>query len=287
METLRVAAATGAVYTLTIRDADGNAVTTYAGTETLTAKLWAGDDITALATPTLAWANHDAGTVTLTLSAANTTQTPATYQIRCTVTDGGVAYEFYRAWLKIEASPGSATAPATYCGFDDMLELAGDLADALLESSDQAGFAEQRAKARRWTDRVVVARAKDVISTQAERHSPVVGSEAIDITTGVDDGPEWGPSIYPDTSIRDAVDVIRAALAADDLILDAEVVEANAAYALALVYGRQMGAAPNGANYQDLAGKWREYASRRMVAWTARFDTTASPDGVADLEIDA
>lgn len=284
METLRVAAGTGAVYTLTIRDADGNPVTSYAGTETLAAKLWAGDSQTALATPSLAWASKDNGTVTLTLSAANTAQTAGVYQIRCTITDGGTAYEFYRAWLRIADSPGSDTAPAVYCSFDDMLDLAGELSEALLEASDQAGYAEQRAKARQWTDRTVIARAKDTIELQAERHAPVVTSQEAEITTGVDDGPEWGPSIYPDASVRDAVDVIRDALAADQLILDAEVVEANAAYALALVYGRQAGQTAGGVSYQDLAGKWREHASRRMVAWVARFDTDS--DGIADLEIE-
>jgi hypothetical protein len=272
---------------LTLLDSNGEPVTTFTSGATLAASLWRGDDQAESFDPAVEWIDATAGSLRLTFAAADTaTLTPGSYPVLLSITAGSEVKKNRIATLVVSSAPGSAVALPTYCAMDDMLDLSGELAELMQEDSDLSGFMEQRHAARQWTDRTVLARARDVIEQQHERHSPVVASNAIDITTGVDAGSMWGRSIYPNTSIRDQVDAIRQSLEDDDLIRDQEMIEANAAYALWRVYRRQTGNTRGGTSYRDLAFQWYEESARKLAAWTARFDTTATPDGVADLEIE-
>jgi hypothetical protein len=285
METLKVTSGTKASWDIVIRDEDGLEVTTYVGTEALAASVWAGDAQAAAITPTVAWSTSGPPVVTLTVDDSQSDDLTArqTYTVRCTITDGGDVYEFFRGWIVTDPSPGTGTALDVYCTFADMLDLAGGLVDVLKESADQAGFAELRNKARQWTDRTCLARARSILEEQQGKHAAIVSSDPIEISGGVDDGPTWGRSIYPETSIRDQLDDVRALLNADDLILDPELIEANAAFALSLVYQRQAG---GNEEYRRLAQEWRDRAIRTLAGYTFRFDTTTEPDGIAEREIE-
>jgi hypothetical protein len=197
-------------YTVTLRDANGSPITTtYAGTEALAGKVWAGDDRASLVTPTVAWASAADGTLTVSMTSAQTDDlSPGTYVLSVDLTDGGEPYECFRAWLRVEAVAGAATAGTTFCTFDDMIDVAGDLVEDLQNRADVAGFAEQREEAARWTRKTIRTRADSLGRRRMEQHQPITEQTPISITDGLDDGPDWGPSLYPDTTLRTHLDLV-------------------------------------------------------------------------------
>ena len=290
MDTLTCEYGRAVSYTVTLRDGNGSPLTTtYAGTEAIAAKVWAGDDRASLVTPTVAWLSAADATLALSMTAAQTDDlTPGTYVMSVDITDGGEVYECFRSWLRVEAVAGIATAGTAYCMLDDMLEAAGDLVEDLQNRADVAGFAEQREEAARWTRKTIRTRAEVIGRRHLEQHSPVVTQTAIEISDGLDDGPEWGPSIYPDTTLRTHLDLVTSWVDSGYLMQteddDEALRRANALYSVGLVYRRQHGESAKGETYRMMAARMFSEAIRLLASYTFRFDL--DNDGTVDRELE-
>ena len=251
------------------------------GTEAFELTLWAGDDRTpALQSGTaIEWIDHvntatDPPRVKVTLARDDIDGlTPGTYYIRGVVNPTTDDRDLWApgSTIELQAVAGTAVVPETYCTFDDMLRLSGDLLTNLQEDADQSGFVEQRHEAYLWTNQTVLNRARAILDRQLESHLPVAALDAIDIAAGVDAGPDWGPSIYPDTTVEDQMDDIAGYLEDGFLLTDTHadkaMVTANAMYALSEVYRRQIG---RDESYRSKADYWHERAVKKLFSWTAR-----------------
>jgi hypothetical protein len=274
-----------------LTDDAGQAITTFTSSATLTLEVWSGDDTAPFTTgggPTASWLDATAGSVRLEFPAEFTeTLTPGSYPVVLTIEAGGVTRKNRVATLWVTAAPGSATAGAVYCTFDQVLTYAPWMPRLIGDSEGlQANLAEQRAQARAWLNEQLIGRVRRDVSDQYRRHAPVSAATELNITTGVDAGYDWGPSIYPEPSIRAQVEGIRTLLAnttttylmADDGV--AARITAKQAIYLACESQLPGGDAPA---YQDFGRRMRGEATLELAGWTARIDTDA--DGVADYEI--
>jgi hypothetical protein len=109
MDRFDVAKGTALAVVVTLKDADGNAITTYAGTEGLSAALWPGNSEDATAQASCAWVTPGAGLVSVTLADTVTAGVaPGEYSLRLVLTSAGVAYDAYEALVTVLPSAGAA-----------------------------------------------------------------------------------------------------------------------------------------------------------------------------------
>lgn len=263
----------------------------WAAGDTLACSVWLGNGRAAAFAPAVSWVSASAGTGTIRMAAADTLAlAPARYrgQVRVTdVSDSNRVFALFEFYLTLTDSPGTAVAEPVYGSLDGMRRKSGEDLDGLLERSDLGDGNELLAEGRRGVDREVMSRARTIVETQAERHVPVEASDPVEITDGVDDGPSWGLSVYPDTSVRDQLDAIDGYLD-DDMLMttgarDRAAVDACEHLALAELFGRQTGQGDADEKYRALASKHRVLAARLLAGWTARIDT--DDDGTADMEL--
>lgn len=223
-------------------------MTTYAGTESLRGKVWAGDDQAEAVTFTPTWSVAASGTVAFTLSAVNTALLTAgsTYTLAVDVQDGGTWYEVVRTWLAVASRPGATTALTTYCTFDDMRQVAGAHIGNLLTEADQAGFAEQRHRARVEFERLLQSRYRGGATYRRQ----------VNLDHMLDGLREYR-SGYQDATLQTYLD-------ASYLIVTGPTGEAvkrwNALMACAFVYERQMGG-DGSTDYRRQAAQWRAEAA--------------------------
>lgn len=127
----------------------------YDGTETLSAKLWVGDDRIALATPTVTWNTAPNLVDVLITKTMLSGLEPGIYRLRVYGVGGDV--HLAEAELEVVAAPGSRVAPRTYCNAEDLLRIYPGLKNLHFTGEDRAGFEEYRQSATEWIDEVVLA----------------------------------------------------------------------------------------------------------------------------------
>ena len=283
---------TDASYPLTLLGSDGQTAANLAGVSGLSATIWAGDDQPPLATEAVAVTLASAGLVLLKVAAADTLTigSAGTYSVRVAyTTPDGHTLEGWRGNLQLVASPGSAAAPAVYCSRADMAEVAAWIDRMQDLAQDQAGFAAQRAQARQMVDEAVLSRARAVLDDQGRRHAPVLGLPPFVPTTGVDSGPWWGPSLYPDLDAQAQLDALAATLAAgtlaaQTLAVDARLRRVAALLAVSIVCRQQLGEAAADTSYQMLARTYRSMAMAQLYGCEFRVSLTPG-SGLADMVI--
>lgn len=243
-----------AAWTVTLRGSDGLPLTgVYAGTETLAARVWPGDDQAVSFTPAAAWLSASDGTVDLSVTGAQTAGvSPGEYRLQVRITDGGSTYSAFEATLAIAAAPGAGTAPAVYCTLDDLHRYGRHALLELQDQNDQAGWAEQRAEARQWFEDVLHACDRGANET----------------------GLGWGVRSRVRARERGRNPWLVTQLAADLLIVTRPIREAVACYALSLIL----------VSRPELAGPYRMRANELAKTIVAEIDTNA--DGVGDYVID-
>jgi hypothetical protein len=236
---------------------------TYLITDTLTAKVWPGDDQLIVATPTASWIDVTVAQWKLAFVPADTaTLIPGTYRFRVTATRGSGVVELLSDSVEITAVPGAAAAPAVYCTYEDMAAEVNWLQQFQSETEDQTGFAEQRKKAREWMDGMIL------------RSAPRYGAGQLVSMQG---SWNWG------SGTRLAMDPVMAGyLAADGLMLTTPqgraIVQACACYAISLVFQSQIG--------KENAGMANGFAMKaRYIAATIVAEIDSNDDGVADYAI--
>jgi hypothetical protein len=144
-------------YQITLQDDQGKTITTFTGGEPLTAVLWPGENLPVSATLAASWITPASGTVKLTISAAAIAgMTAGIYRVRVDINVSGRIFPVFNGTIELEASPGTATAPAVYCSLQDMLDHASWLEDLQDQTAHLAGFAKQRGMARDWMDNIIL-----------------------------------------------------------------------------------------------------------------------------------
>jgi hypothetical protein len=267
--TLEIVRGSADSWTLTLLDDTASAITgTFTGSEALAASVWAGDDQAALFAPTAAWLSATNGTVTLSVSASDSaTLIPgARYHVQLTVGTRRVRV----GWLSVLPSPGTGTAARVYCTLDEVLALAPGWVSSLQETDDLSGLAEQRAKARKWTD--------GVIQAHYRRDTSVPRQDSLDHLL-------YGTGYrYPVHDVQ-----LQTWLDDDRLILTTPTGEriksANAYYTLHLICEGQIGRDGDD-TFRRLSARYRSMAGNELSQCTAEIDTTTVKDGVGDLFID-
>jgi hypothetical protein len=230
--------------------------------------LGVGDDLAASPLPLSAatWLDPAAALVRVVLAADDLAAlTPGPYRLDLALTTGGSRRRAMRWELNVRPSPGVGTAPPTYCTFADLTTAAPWVIDLVSEeATQQANFGEARAEARRWVDRTVLARARWTLEKQAARHGPVLAVTPAGITTGVDAGPAWGESVYPDADLDAAVASVRTALGQDGLAdPDGNIARAASFYAVSVLCEAQVGPKDT-SEYGSLAATYRRRALRLL-----------------------
>lgn len=281
----------GADDAFTIQVAQGNgqpATGIYSGTEPLTVEVWTGDDQTPLTlTGTSAtWSSANNGLILFRVGAADTANmTAGVWRARVYLTKNAAKQAVYECTFDIHPAPGTAATPATYCTYDDMQRLAPWIrrlvsTDPMMVSS----LAEYRAQARKWIDRQIMSRVRRTLEEQYRRHAPVLHVTQPTINTGMDDGPWWGESIYPQATIDAQVQVVQGWLDDDGVQLtDGMVARVAALRSIAELCDSQLGNGPEETSFQDLACKFRGQAWRDWSQTIARIISTDGNSTVLEL----
>ena len=151
-------------FVLQSRDAQGDAFapitnpTPFLIGDTLTCKVWAGDETAAILTPTVVWNDVTIGTVTLSFANVDTsTVALGTYRLRITATRGAKTAPIISVELTITATPGTQTVGLAYTVLDDLIDYADWLED-LQSDRDIAGFARQQYRATEDLIQILVTR---------------------------------------------------------------------------------------------------------------------------------
>jgi hypothetical protein len=154
MDTMTVSQGFALQETITVRDYQDNPVVTYTGSESMSGSVRPGRTVLPSLTFTPTWGNPAAGTVNVSLTAAQTlTLDPGQYLIQVGLADKSA--DFYEGYLVVSYSAGTAVLPPTYGTYDDLLAYAPWIMK--LQSETQvAGFAIERGLARGWLDNVIV-----------------------------------------------------------------------------------------------------------------------------------
>lgn len=254
----------GAALTIdvTLRDSDGQAVTAYDGTQPLSCTVWPGGARAASFSPTAAWTRPEAGTLTIAIAAAQTSGLePGRYRLLLRLDDAGTTVDAYECSLDIAAQPGTGPEPKSYGDYNDLLKYGRSWLRQLATDDDEAGFAEQRARARTWIEDLAHAHYR--VASMAM----VVGNQAL------------GPRRSGARSqwLQDQLD-------ADKLMVTDQVREAAAKKALAYVCEGQVGPTEASAAYARLARMYHGQADYLATCLTLSLDTDG--DGFPDVNID-
>ncbi len=262
-------------YRITLSDVDDNAPTGFTGSETFSVKLWPGDTYAPVwsSTSAVTWISVGS-TLKLSVPKLSATVEPASYYVQIWINPGtdDVVVLDEGSTLTLTAAPGATEADRTYCDLSDVRDHCPWI-DRVIEADPSlcADLADQRARATRWVDETVMARARAILEDQQRRHDPVLTVTPIEPTTGVDMGPWWGPSIYPDLTLDQQLDAIQGYLDDGGLTISARVLEATARYAAYLACNAVL--TPTGENpYREAAGRYHAEAMALLRAETLRLD---------------
>lgn len=263
MDNLMVAQGSALTIQPPITDGNGNPITTYTGSETLTSKVWPGGAQPATYTPAPTWVSPSAGTTQLIIPAADSTAlSPGRYQVWCFIQPSMADPScYYQATLDVIQGPGTETPPTTYCAYSDLLRYGRSWLRQLQTGDDEAGFAEQLGRARSWIEDLAHAHYRVASMTI------VVGAQAM------------GPRRSGTRS-----DWLIQELAANTLILTDQIKEAAAKKALAYICESQVGVGQNSDQYARLARMYHSQSDYLGTCLTLSLDTNG--DGYADVVID-
>lgn len=246
----------------TLRDANGNPETGYSGSEPLTTTVWPGGNRLISFSPTTTWDVPADATINIQITDAQTTGLdPGRYEGLTRLGTTGSLADVYEFTLDIWTYAGEVAAPPTYTTYNDLLKYGRDWLTNLQEQADEAGFAEQQARARTWLEDILHAHYR--VSSMAM----VVGGSGL------------GPRI---SGLRSQY--LTEQLAANHLMVTDKVKEAVANRALAIICKGQVGIGDAAVAYARLARMYNSEAESIVSCLTAEIDTNG--DGVGDIAID-
>ncbi len=249
--------------TLTLRDASGNPVVGWQGNETLATVVWPGGTHPASFAPATAWIAPAAATVSIAIAAEDTANLdPGRYQLRTTLTPpGGDPVDCYGCTLDVLAAAGVTPPDTTYCDYADLLKYGRTWLRQLQTDDDEAGFSEQRHRARTWIEDLAHAHFRVAAMTM------VIGSQA------------FGPrrSGARSTWLQDQLD-------ANYLMITDQIREAAAKKALAYICEGQVGLGEQAGQYGRLGAMYHSQANYLGACLILALDTNG--DGFPEIIID-
>jgi len=115
MNTWRVAQGVDATFQVTICDENGNAITTYTGSETLTGVVWPGGDLQSTFALSVTWVTPAQGTIDVAIAASSTQALGVgKYRVQITLLDSSnKERDVFEGELEIFVSPLAATSTKT------------------------------------------------------------------------------------------------------------------------------------------------------------------------------
>lgn len=254
-------------YQITLVDESGNVVTTFLGSETLSATIWAGDSEASLATPTASWISAPAGTIKLAVSAANIAALAVGwYRLSLAIVSGGRTYDAFQGVLQIVEAAAAAIVPPAYTTLADLRTYAPWIEELeILDSS--GGFAREQGRARSWLDDILVSRWKPTTAM------PQLGQ------------PGWGAWLMGGAGMNDPLPSkwFRDQLALNTLIVRDQVKEICAKKAIAYICDSQLGR-DSKTPFQDLARRFHRDSDQLVKVLRAEIDLLPQ-DGFADLVV--
>lgn len=256
-------------YTIQVPRPDGtyydSSNSPFDGTETLAATVAIGVDFPPLLNPAIIWVDATTATFKVSFQDLDTTGlSPGEYILNATAHKSARTANLGTWYLPARRITGTETqATKTYCGYEDMLEYAGWVADVQEHPSDHGGFYKQRLKAREWFDWAAL---------NCYRGAGVGNFESASLLAFA-----WGGGVGARRGIGPSPSLVQW-LADDKLIVRPQVVEACAYKAISLVGLAQIGRA----NQQAALGAYfRDMADRTMTAITAEVDLNG--DGIGEI----
>ncbi len=249
--------------TVTLRDAGGAAVAGWQGNEALATVVWPGGTHPASFAPTTSWVSPAGATISIAIAADDTADLePGRYQLRTTIAAPDAdPVDCYGCTLDVLGSAGTSPPDSVYCSYDDLLRYGRSWLRQLQTDDDEAGFAEQRHRARTWIEDLAHAHFRVAAMTM------VIGSQA------------FGPrrSGARSTWLQDQLD-------ADTLMVTDQVREAAAKKALAYICEGQVGLGEQAGQYARLGAMYHSQANYLGACLTLSLDTNG--DGFPDVNID-
>lgn len=146
-------------WVVTALDATGAAVA-FDPSDGLECKVWSGADSAVLFSPTAAWLSAPAGTITLSVTAAQTAALkPGVYPLEVTALPHSTALRLpvLDAWFQVGPRPGVAALPPVYGTYQDLVDYGGGAwIETLRQKEGLANFVRERARARGYLDSLIV-----------------------------------------------------------------------------------------------------------------------------------
>lgn len=266
----------GFAVTLNTTLMNNGVVVSYSDTPTIDAAVWVGGDEAALFAPTMTVISATLGTISLAISAAQSSATfEGTYRLQVGVTDGAVRSVAYDGFLVVLPSTGDVVPTIVWCQESDMIlrSTAIRSMQTTRQTNDATGFLLQREEATlEWTRRIV------------KRYNPRPGfiltrQNTVDIISGQD-------VALPGALAPSKEDLTTALSTFGGIVLEAQLRQIVARYAIALVLRRQA----TGASSRDFvmeADAQEKMAEDLFNCYQANIVTAAPIGGNTNFLIDA
>ncbi|HMB08847.1 MAG TPA: hypothetical protein VKP69_34610 [Isosphaeraceae bacterium] len=236
----------------------------FLGSDAIASRVWRGDAQPTLVAPATAWLSAPLGTFQVAFGDADTQALECgQYRIQTTAARAGRTAVLLDAWLRLSAAPGAAASRPTYGPSSDLVKYAKWIAN-LQDPDDLEGFADQRADAREWLDHIILLN---------DRGSSLGGFGAHSRAASAWGGAGPRRALVPSPWLR-------AALAADQLIVRPQVLRIVAFRAIAEVCLGQLG---KGGDYASYGAMFRQAADSECCGLRAEIDT--NNDGRPELAI--
>lgn len=259
---------TDRTYQITLYDSGGNLVTSFEAADALSAAIWAGDDMTTSVAPSVTWITPAQGTISLTVSAANTASlSTGLYRIRVAIAPLGTGQLLvaYDGRIEFTYSAAAGTPRPVYCTYQDLLKIAPWIESIQDAANDQAQFTDERADARAWFDECCL----------RNFHATYMGQYGAASQYLFD---FWGAG-GPRKSVL-ASRWLTQALAANQLLVSVRVARVNALYALSQICTAQI---LTKSSYAALAAKFWHDAQNLLISTVAEIDVDG--DGYGEVAI--
>jgi hypothetical protein len=251
----------------------------FTANDVLDSKVYQGDSQAVLFSPTVSWVDPSAGTIQVSISSAQTDAAEVTaglYRIEVGVTpagDGNRHVALYST-IRFVGTSGTSSTPPSLVSWSDVLTYSSDVAKLEQQDTDQTQFAGQRGSAMNLFIQEVV-----------RRYSPRPGGSRRYVS---EDGTTAGPYLRfapsPDGSPPPTREQLQVWLSQPGrLVVNEDIVEANARFAAALVYGSSPG---QNSPYQQMADKERGLARAAIQRAKIDLDTKTTPDGNPTIRVD-
>lgn len=266
----------------------------YLSTDTLSASLWPGGALAAIAAPSVTWVDAaGAATYKLTFAASDTASlSPGLYYWQVEVSRSGRTGTLGRGRLRIAGSPGSGSVPLAFSTRDDLMMYAPWLED-LQADSDELAFAAEQSRA---TSKLIDALVNLWRPNQWRPSLGQPGWNALNMSYGASAPPSWwlrqqlvplvpnsGPNAaYPDR-ISFAANMVDSRVSTS-LLLYPEVKEICARWAIAYACDAQLGRSGQ-ESYRDFAREFRSDATSLFRTTRFQIDLSNPQTGWASFTI--